>query len=138
MQVFISRSQVDEPLAEQLTSELRKAGLQVWSPRELFPGDNWRLETGKALEASDVMVALFSRGAHDSEVARDVQYALTFGKYEGRVIPVLIDFVTFEVGKDVPWVLLRMDPLYIQRSEPDYAEIVRRVQQAAAGSHASA
>jgi hypothetical protein len=143
MQVFISHSQSDEPLVQQLTKELRKAGLSVWSAQEsLFPGDNWPLETGKALETSDVMVALFSRGIPGgipgSEVAREVQYALTSGNYRGRVVPVLVDFTTYKLGPEVPWVVEKLDPVRIHRNEPEFAEIVRRVQQAAgAESHAS-
>ena len=42
MQVFISYSHSDSPLAARVSKALRKAGLQVWDPEvNVFPGDNW-------------------------------------------------------------------------------------------------
>jgi hypothetical protein len=51
MKVFISHSQKDAEIAKELTSRLSDAGLDVWlAEREVMPGDNWPLETGKALQ----------------------------------------------------------------------------------------
>jgi hypothetical protein len=129
MQVFISHAWADRDLVEKLTEELRKAGVQVWSPYDsLMPGDNWALETGKALATSDLIVVLFTRHAAESPtVGQEVQYAMTSGNYQGRVVPVLLDYVTFQAGHDVPWVLLRMDPVYVQ-TPPDFGPVVKRVQ----------
>lgn len=141
VQVFISFAYADREIAEQLLAELQAAGFQVWSPaNDILPGDNWALETGKALEQAEILVALFSKHAKDSpHVRQEVQYALTSGNYRGRVIPVLLDYTTFEVGTDVPWVLLRMDPLYLRSSPLDVGQVVERVKRAAeAGFHASA
>lgn len=141
MQVFISFAYADRAIAELLMQELQAAGFQVWSAAEsILPGDNWALETGKALEQAEILVALFSKHAQDSpHVRQEVQYALTSGNYRGRVIPVLLDYTTFEVGTDVPWVLLRMDPLYLQSSPFDAAQVVERVKRVAeTGFHASA
>ncbi|MGD0896304.1 MAG: toll/interleukin-1 receptor domain-containing protein [Thermoguttaceae bacterium] len=141
MQVFISHAVADVELAGQLSRELENAGFNVWSPeRAILPGDNWAMETGKALENSDVMVALFSRRANPSPTLRqEVQYALTSGNYRGRVVPVFVDFVTLEPGLDVPWVLFRFEPIYLQSSSPDFAQVVARVQAVAkSGSHAPA
>lgn len=140
MQVFISHAASDRALAEDLAASLRKAGIHVWNPNEaILPGDNWALAVGKALEESDVMIALFTRATNGSPtVERDVQYALTSGKYRGRVVPVLMDLVTFDAGADVPWVLLRMDPVYLT-SPPDFSLVVKQVQKVSeAGTHASA
>lgn len=140
MQVFISYPKGDERLAADLTTGLREAGVPVWSAAEsIYPGDNWPLEVGKALEESDVLVAVFRRGADNSPVTRDALYALTSGKYR-NVIPVLTGYATFQAGVDVPWILLRLDPVYdVDDRRPDIAQIVKRVQEVAdTGSHASA
>lgn len=130
MQVFISHASADRPLAEDLATELQKSGIRVWDAyRSLFPGDNWALETGKALEASDVMVVLLTRNSRESQsIKQDVQYALTSGNYRGRVLPVLVDFVTFQAGKDVPWILLRLNAVHVQGAPPDFRPVVEWVQ----------
>jgi hypothetical protein len=142
MQVYISHAALDREIAGRLSAELARAGFKVWNADDvILPGDNWALEMGKALESSDVMVVLFSRHASQWPTLRqDVQYAVTSGKYPpDRVVPVLLDFATFDVGKDVPWVLLRLDPVYLESSSPDFTKVVTRVQAAAASaSHASA
>jgi hypothetical protein len=139
MQIFISHASSDAQLAAKLTNELQRVGLRVWSPSQsILPGDNWALETGKALDESDVMVVLFSRSA-DINVRRDVQFALTSGNYQGRIIPVLVDFVTFTPGTEVPWLLLKLDPIYVTGPDYDMTAVVNRVQQIVdAGYHASA
>lgn len=142
MQVFISHAAADAVLARRVASALRKAGFPVWDPESVLPGDNWPAAVGMALESSELMVVLFTREARDSgNLTHEVQFALTSGNYRGRVVPVLVDFVTFQAGKDVPWVLLRMDPIYVNApagiSDSDISQIVSRVS-AVAGADANA
>ena len=50
MQVFISYSHSDSPLAARVSEALRKAGLQVWDPEvNVLPGDNWAAHVGRAV-----------------------------------------------------------------------------------------
>lgn len=130
MQIFISRANQDRELARKLIAELVHAGVEVWDPDEqIYPGDNWAEKIGQALESSEAMVVLVSRDALSSGlVAHDVQFALTSGHYQGRVIPVLVDFVTFQAGKDVPWILFKLDPVYVQSLCPNFDEVVKRIQ----------
>jgi hypothetical protein len=130
MQVFISHANQDRKLARKLISDLVHAGVEVWDPEEqIYPGDNWAEKTGHALETAETMVALVTREALKSGLlAKDVQFALTSGKYRGRVIPVLVDFVTIKAGKDVPWILLKLDPVYVHSASPDFHEVVERIQ----------
>jgi hypothetical protein len=128
MQVFISHVAADEKLARGIAAALKSAGFDVWSPDSIFPGDNWAEALGKALESSELMVVLYTRNAVGSSyLTHEVQYALTAGKYRGRVVPVLVDFVSFKAGTEVPWVLLKMDPVYYSSSTPGFHEIVERV-----------
>ncbi len=145
MQIFISHVLEDRGLSERLTSALTDAGLKVWNPySEIFPGDNWRKAVGRALEESDVMVVIFTPQVARSPtllsaLQSDVQYALTSGNYQGRVVPILAGFVNYEAGKDVPWVLLRMQPIEwqqpLQNEELDAA--VKRVQEVAGHANAA-
>jgi len=119
MQIYISHSGSDRDLAldliAQLNLGLRDTGLTIWNPyRSILPGDNWAQATGQALNDSEVLIVLWTRNAQDpAKLQGEVQFALTAGNYHGRVIPVVFDKPTFTAGKDVPWILLQLDPLYI-------------------------
>ena len=78
MQVFISYSHSDSPLAARVSKALRKAGLQVWDPEvNVFPGDNWPAQVGRALEESDAMVVLLTPDSISSpQVKAEMAYAL--------------------------------------------------------------
>jgi hypothetical protein len=129
MRIFISHAAQDKELASQLADRLSHAGFAVWNAtQEIAPGDNWAKETGRALEESDVMVALITPGALESESLRgDIQYGLTSKKFEHRLLPVLVGFVVFTAGKEVPWILLRMDPVYLESASQGFQEVVNRV-----------
>ncbi len=76
------------------------------------------------------MVVLVTKNALGSAILRqDVQYALTSGNYRGRVVPVLVDSPTIEAGKDIPWILLRLAPIWVEGTAPDFSPVVKRVQE---------
>ncbi len=130
MRVFVTYASRDRELAVQLAANLSAAGFSVWNPEEdVVPGDNPANVRGKALDESDLFVALITRGALDeSELLRgEIQYALTSERFEGRLIPVLVDHVTFQAGKDVPWILLKLNPVYVSRPYDGFAEVISRV-----------
>jgi hypothetical protein len=130
MKIYISCSNEDRDLAGELAGQLSQAGFDVWNPaEEIEPGDNWARKIGQALDECDLMVALVTRGALGSGALRaDIQYALTSRNYERRLIPVLVGFVSFVAGKDVPWILLKMEPVHIPSDSDDFTEVVDRVQ----------
>lgn len=128
MQVYISHASLDHDLVGRLSTTLRGAGIDVWDPASILPGDNWALETGKALEQSEVMVVLFTKNARGSTtLSQDVQYALTQGNYRGRVVPVFLGFSTVQTGKDVPWILLHLNPIWLEDDSPDLSPVISRV-----------
>jgi hypothetical protein len=128
MQVFISHASQDRALAIALARAVQAANMDVWTQNSISPGANWATEVSNALEQSDVMIVLFTRGArHSPTLKQDVQYALTNGKYNGRVLPVLVDLPTFEAGTDVPWVLLSLNSIHVQGSPPDFAPVVNQL-----------
>ena len=101
MRVFISHSENDSRFADEMRDALTRHDLNVWNPdRELFPGDNWLLKAGRALEKADAVVILMSSDFIDSPVAkREIQYVITQPKFENRVFPVRVGT---GVGK-IPW-----------------------------------
>ena len=71
MRIFVSCAAKDSDIATRLRGELTEAGFAVWDPaEEISPGDNWAKEMGLALEQSDLMVVLVTRGALESESLR--------------------------------------------------------------------
>lgn len=129
MQVFVSHSQRDRYFATRLMKALQSAGIQVWNPYEsLYPGDNWSLAAGKALEQSDVMVVIVTPlTEHERNVAQEVQYALTTGNYHGRLVPVVVDQTTFSPSDGVPWILGRFDPIFVRSDADDLQMVIDRV-----------
>lgn len=100
-QVFLSYDHSDGKWARKLSEYLEAAGFRVFDRQnQLFPGDNWALEIGKALDTSNTMVVLISPAAMRSwSVRQEIDYALGSLKYKDRLIPVLV-----EATDDYPWI----------------------------------
>jgi len=121
MQVFMSYSAADRELAEGLAKYLERDGFDVWyADARLFPGDNWSLAIGKALEDSDAMVVLLSPDSAKSEwVQREIEFALSNPKYKHRLLPVIV-----KPTKSYPWIL---ESFPIIRPSKNLAETSRRI-----------
>ncbi|MEX2176823.1 MAG: toll/interleukin-1 receptor domain-containing protein [Pirellulaceae bacterium] len=131
MQIFISHDEQDRDLARILAGQLQQAGFQVWDEsREIYPGDNWAKIIGEALESSEVLVALVTRPQPASDsLARDVLFALTQGpNYRGRVVPVFVGQHKFVASPELPWVLLKLDPVYIATPAEGFDKVIERLQ----------
>ena len=110
MQVFISYSHSDSPLAARVSKALRKTGLQVWDPDvNLLPGDNWAAEVGRALEESDAMVVLLTPTSILSpHVKADMAYALGSKSYRNRLIPVAVGGREQLPKGEIPWIVQKL------------------------------
>jgi hypothetical protein len=133
MQVFISHSSKDALIARQLAHRLSEAGLDVWIPEDkILPGDNWAKKVGQALEESDLMVVLVTRQAFESEwLKEEIQYALTAGRYKGRLIPVFFGSES-ETSSDVPWILRKLDSVQLKEGHEDWQQVIDKVRTVAA------
>src|ERR1043166_1709315 len=121
MKVFLSYSQEDRDVAKKLVSELEKGGLEIWDPAEArFPGDNWALRIGKALQESDAMVVLVSpKSMRSQSVRQEGEFALGSSRYKGRLIPVVV-----KPTKDMIWILKRFPTVEIGK---DFTEASREI-----------
>jgi TIR domain len=137
MKVFLSHARKDGALLRQLAEQLTNSGLAVWDPEEEFaPGDSWAKKLGKALDNSEWMLILLTRGALKSEWFRqDIKFALGSKKYEGRVFSVFVG-PTLEAGKDVPWILLKLPHRQI-KSANDFADVIKEIKALSARSGTS-
>ena len=120
MKVYISHAASERALAEDLASQLTEAGFETWSDSMLFPGDNWHLQIGQALEQAEAMIVLVSPESAASEwVRNEIQHALGSLQYENRVIPVQV-----RATAGMPWILRRFPSI---PGEGGAVEIGRRV-----------
>ncbi|MFH5804847.1 toll/interleukin-1 receptor domain-containing protein [Alienimonas sp. DA493] len=138
LNVLISHVAADEALAHRAAAALRRAGHQVWTGDEIYPGDNWAAKYAEALEQSDAMIPLLSPAALDSErVQSDLAFALGQKRYANRLIPV------FTAGADpqserFPWVLRRFPLVRMtdgaDSEEAAFREVTAMLKDSAAGT----
>lgn len=108
MTVFISYAPKDQKWARELAAELSERGISVWDAAyEVFPGDNWSLEIGKALERAQAVIVLVSpASARSPNVRHEIEYALAAEKFRDRLIPVIV-----KPTAKIPWILERLKPV---------------------------
>jgi len=113
VRIFLSYAQEDSPVAAALGRELTKAKIQVWNPsQEVEPGENWSLKIGEALERADAVIVLFSPNSGRSPwIQREIEYALTSPRLEGRLIVVEV-----KPTKHMPWILRKLQPIRLYES----------------------
>src|SRR6266542_499267 len=126
----------DEKFAGELRDQLTKLGLNVWNPhRELLPGSNWLLESGRALERADGIVFVFSKDTVRAPRSRkEVEYAITQQKLEGKLVSVLL-----APRLEIPWILNNLPVVNAARQSPAWVarEVFRRLGSAARSTTAA-
>ena len=101
-EVFISHSSQDKPVADAVTASLEQSGVRCWiAPRDIRPGASWGGAIVEAIEASSVMVVIFSAQSNASkQVMREVERAV---QHDVVVVPFRIEDVT--PSKDMEYFL---------------------------------
>jgi hypothetical protein len=136
MRVFISHTADDSSAAQRLREALNERSIDAWDPAvELFPGSNWLLETGRALERADAVVFLFSPASAESpSMRREVEFALTNPKFEDRVFPVLLS----NDVSNYPWILTKFKTVSAFKGDMDHvADQIADMLSATAGTRVS-
>ncbi|MBV8211912.1 MAG: toll/interleukin-1 receptor domain-containing protein, partial [Verrucomicrobia bacterium] len=95
--VFISHSSKDRLTANAVCNRLESAGIRCWiAPRDIIPGEGWSAAIMRGIDASKVMVLVFSENANTSaHVRREVAHACD---HEITVIPMRIVDATPKEG----------------------------------------
>jgi tetratricopeptide (TPR) repeat protein len=90
--VFISYSAKDKATADAVCATLEGRGIRCWiAPRDILPGIDWGEAIIEAINASRVMVLVFSSNANDSnQIKREVERAVSKGL---PIIPLRIENV---------------------------------------------
>lgn len=88
--VFVSHSAKDKTVADAMVATLEANAVRCWvAPRDVLPGADWGESIIDAIEASSIMVLIFSRNANESpQIKREVERAVNKGVY---TIPFRID-----------------------------------------------
>ncbi len=88
-EIFISYRRADKAWAQLLYSQLKAEGVEAWYDALVGPGDDWRIATAKALQASRIFVLLFSSNAAKStDIAKELAAAVHEKK---SIIPVRLE-----------------------------------------------
>src|SRR5689334_14459593 len=88
-EIFISYRRADAVWARLLHSQLRAEGVEAWYDALVGAGEDWRLTTAKALEASQIFILLFSENAaQSSDIAKELAAAVLKKKL---IIPVRLE-----------------------------------------------
>jgi TolB-like protein len=91
-EIFISYRRADEAWARLLHSLLRAEGVEAWYDAQIGAGQDWRIATAKALEASQIFVLLFtSNAAQSSDIAKELAAAVFEKKL---IIPVRLEDIS--------------------------------------------
>ena len=76
-EIFISYRRADAAWARLLFDQLRAQGVDAWYDAHVGAGEDWRIVTAKALEASKIFVLLFSENAaQSSDIAKELAAAV--------------------------------------------------------------
>lgn len=139
MQVYLSHTEIDQPLADEIRKALTDAGLEVWDAgRELLPGDNFAQKIADALKSSKAMVVLITPEAIASEwLKREVGYALGSPAYANRVFPVLARDPDNQLSEQMPWILRRFPTTRLTAKDTPRKKIQQVVKALKQGAHGS-
>ena len=90
MKIFISFSVLDKKFAEQIYYRLKDQGLDCWiASKNILPGHDYQASIVEAINASDLVVLVFSSNANNSnEIAKELSLAS-----KKIIIPVRIENV---------------------------------------------
>jgi TolB-like protein len=88
-EIFISYRRSDEAWARLLHTRLQAEGVEAWYDAHVGAGQDWRVATAEALQASQIFVLLFSsNAAQSSDIAKELAAAV----YEKKlIIPVRLE-----------------------------------------------
>lgn len=93
LRVFLCHSAHDKPAVRELYNRLRADGFAPWLDEEdLLPGQDWRVEIAKAVEAAHGVIVCLSRTAvnPDGFKTREIAYALDLARTPAADPPLII------------------------------------------------
>lgn len=90
MKIFISHSSKEEEVYIELSNALCKQGHTVFNAVDINVGENWIEKIKKALNESDILIAIITNNFLNSSWAQAELSSVTFGTNDIRVLPVVV------------------------------------------------
>lgn len=90
MKIFISHSSKDEDSYIELANSLRELGHTVFNAVDINIGENWVEKVKKALNESDILIAIITDNFLDSSWAQVELSSAIFGANNMRILPVVV------------------------------------------------
>jgi hypothetical protein len=91
--IFLSYSSKDRQPVERLAEKLKAQGFEVWTDREILPGEDWQSAIETALDQASVFLFILSEnslGAPWQELELGMALRSAVGQSKKTVIPVLL------------------------------------------------
>ena len=123
MNIFISHSNKDEDSYIELANSLREQGHTVFNAADINVGENWVEKIKKALNESDILIAIITDNFLDSSWAQAELSSAIFGANSMRILPVVVGDVF------VPSLLARFQYRKVKAKEEITAAVLSDVAQ---------
>lgn len=91
--IFLSYSSKDRQPVERLAEKLKAQGFEVWTDREILPGEDWQSAIETALDQASVFLFILSENSLGSpwqELELGMALRSAVGQSKKTVIPVLL------------------------------------------------
>jgi len=124
MNVFVSHSHTDRPIAEKLMRELLTRGIEVSSCERVPPGESWQKTISELLKSCDGVILLIGAKNVPSLSQRREWSAALEAKWENpdkQLIPVLLP------DAEIPTFLSEYQPLRLKRSKQAWTSAVNEL-----------
>ena len=119
--IFISYSRKDKKFVRQLIKHLKLAKLKIWIDWNILPGENWRQEIHRGIEAANNFIFIISSHSIYSKVCREeLDHAIKNGK---RLVPILRQDIE---SKKIHEELRKINWISFQESD-DFNEAFRKL-----------
>ncbi len=128
--IFIRYAKQDKAFADQLSEQLRHAGVEIWrGAQAIQAGEDWGDAMRRAISEADAMILVTSRHSVASAlILSEIDIAL---ENEVAVLPAVIDFIK-EMPKNLygtSWLDFRRDP------ETAFQNLLQRIPASARSTH---
>ncbi|PJF41939.1 MAG: hypothetical protein CUN55_10845 [Phototrophicales bacterium] len=128
--VFIRYVKQDKAIAEQISEQLRLAGVEVWrGAQAIQAGEDWGDAIQRAISQADAMILIVSRhSVQSSLIQNEVKIAI---EHQIVVLPVTIDFI-----KTMPTILYGMNWIdYRKNQEKGISVLLEHIPPSARSTH---
>jgi hypothetical protein len=111
--IFFNYADLDQPRVLEIYNRLSEEGFAAWlDKKNLRPGDDWRQEINKAIKASSVFVACFSRnylsgdGFRYAELREAMERAKEMAFGHKYIIPIRLDYceIPEEISSELQYI----------------------------------